>query len=124
LNVANTHIFVAKSILGTTAVWRQRTLAAHPTDKRNAHASELLELLSSEPATSVPAEISGRLNGYSDEEFGRVAVLVSRQVGFRIFPGSLTAFVQEVMNRIDENRAEIDADFPSTVKREATHDLR
>lgn len=112
--MANTHIFVAKSILGTTAVWRQRTLAAHPTDKRNAHASELLELLSAEPATSVAAEIGAKLNGYSNEEFGRVAMLASRQIGFRIFPGSLTAFVQQVMNRIDDSRAEIDAVFPST----------
>jgi len=113
LNVANTHVFVAKSILGTTAVWRQRTLAAHPADKRNAHASELLELLSAQPATSVSAEVGAKLNGYSDEEFGRVAMLVSRQIGFRIFPGSLAAFVQEVMNRIDESRAEIDAAFPA-----------
>ena len=121
--MANTHIYVAKSILGTTAMWRQRMLAAHPDDKRNARASELLELLSAEPATNIPAAIVAKLDDYSDLEFGRVAMVVSRQVGFRIFPGSLLAFIQEVMVRIDEGRAEIDAAFPSPTW-EATHDHR
>ena len=111
--MANTHIYVAKSILGTTAMWRQLMLTAHPDDKRNARASELLELLSAEPATNIPTMIVTKLDGYLDSEFGRVAMVVSRQVGFRIFPGSLLAFIQEVTNRIDENWAEIDAAFPS-----------
>ena len=50
--MAISHVLVAKSILGTPAVWRQHILAAHPTDKRNTRASELLELLSTEPTAS------------------------------------------------------------------------
>jgi hypothetical protein len=116
--MAISHVLVAKSILGTAAVWRQHILAAHPTDKRNTRASELLELLSAEPTASVPSEVVARLDGYSDSEFNRVAMLAARQVAFRVFPASLVAFLQEVMTRIDESRAEIDAAFPST-KREA-----
>ena len=41
-------------------------------------------------------------------------MLAARQVAFRVFPGSLVAFLQEVMTRINEARAEIDAIFPST----------
>ena len=98
-------------------------LTAHPDDKRNARASELLELLSAEPAINISAETVTKLDGYSDSEFGRVAMVVSRQIGFRIFPGSLIAFLQEVTARLDESRAEIDAAFPSS-KREAAHDHR
>jgi hypothetical protein len=121
--MAISHVLISKSIAGATAVWRQRTLAAHPDDKRNTRASELLELISAEPTASIPADIVARLDRYSDSEFNRVAMEVSRQVGFRIFPGSLLAFIAEVMNRIDESRAEIDAAFPST-NREAAHDSR
>ena len=117
--MAISHILVAKSILGTAAVWRQHILKTHPSDKRN----ELLELLSAEPTASVPAEILSKLDGYLETEFNRVAMLAARQVAFRVFPASLVAFLQEVMNRIDESRAEIDAVFPST-RREAPHDLR
>ena len=111
--MAISHVLISKSITGATAVWRQRTLAAHPDDKRNTRASELLELISAEPTSGIPADVVAKLDGYSDSEFNRVAMLVSRQVGFRFFPGTLLAFIQEVMARIDESRAEIDAAFPS-----------
>ena len=115
--MAISHILVAKSILGTAAVWRQYMPAAHPNDKRNARASKLRELLSAEPVANIPGEIITKLDGYCILSC-RVAMQTGRQVGFRIFSGSLVAFLQEVMNRIDESWQELDRIFPSSTKQE------
>jgi hypothetical protein len=105
------HILIAKSILGMTAEWRKRVLITHPTDQRNAVAAELLERLAAEPTGSVLADVASKLEGYSDTELSRQAQLVAKLVGFRFFPGTLTSFIDEVIHRIDQSRAEWESTF-------------
>jgi hypothetical protein len=109
--MSNNHILICKSILGATAEWRRRVLLTHPSDHRNTTAAELLEHLSVEPVSAVPADLATQLDNYSDTELSREAKLAAKLVGFKSFPGTLSSFVTEVIDRIDQNRLEWESAF-------------
>ena len=112
----STHVLIAKSVLTTTAAWRERVYITHPNDDRNPIARQLLERIAADPVGSVPAETIEHLSDYSENEFATHAMATARAVGFRIFAGSLMAFLIEVMRAIDKARAEIDAEFSGGAK--------
>ena len=105
------YILIAKSVLGAQAAWRERVALSYVEDNRNIMAAELLKRLSDEPVENVTAEIADALQGYSDSELSVSARQVAKLVGFQIFPGSLTGFIQAVTKRIDQNRAEWEKAF-------------
>jgi hypothetical protein len=116
--MATTHIYVAKSVLGSAAEWRRRLVNKYPDDNRNRHAALLLDRLAAEHTDTVPAAISNQLDAFGSKHFSTIAIAIARAIGFTLHPVSLLGFVEEVLDRLLECQAEIDAAFPSIAKQE------
>jgi hypothetical protein len=101
--MSTNHVLIIKSILTSSAAWRARVAQEFPGDARNAVAKGLLENLA---ADTMPEEIIGRIDHYSDSEVAREATTAAKLVGFRSFPNTLSSFANDVIDRIEISRAE------------------
>jgi hypothetical protein len=101
--MSTTHVSIITSILTSSAAWRSRVAQEFPGDARNAVAKGLLENLA---ADTLPEEIIGRFDRYSDGEIARETTTAAKMVGFRNFPNSLSSFADDIINRIEISRKE------------------
>jgi hypothetical protein len=99
----STNLLILRSILISSASWRDKVIATYPADLRNVIAKNLLEKLA---ADTVPEEVLAALDGFTDHEIQRETMAAAKNVGFKLFPGTLASFVSEVVERIKGSRAE------------------
>jgi hypothetical protein len=98
----STNILIIKSIVATSAAWRARVAQEYPGDARNVVAQELLKKIAADNVTDDGTAI----DRYSNSEIAREATAVAKLVGFRIFPETLAAFVNDVIKRVETARTE------------------
>jgi hypothetical protein len=97
------HLLVIQSILASSASWRAKVTKTYQEDHRNTIAKHMLEQLATQ---AVSEEVLAALDGFSDHEIQRETMAVAKAVGFKSFPGTLSSFVNEVIERIEAARAE------------------
>ena len=93
---AQAKIFAVQCIISSTANWRELTATKFPNDLRNARAAALLRAIASEFAEALPDELVARLATFPS--LSGPARDVAEGVGFRRFPESFAAFLEEVID--------------------------
>jgi hypothetical protein len=92
---AQAKIFAVQCIISSTAAWRDLTATKFPNDLRNARAAALLRALASESVEHLPEELVAKVATFPS--LSRPARDVAEGVGFRRFPESFAAFLEEVI---------------------------
>jgi hypothetical protein len=106
--MSSNHILIVKAVLASSAAWRSKVIKTFADDERNVIAKNLLEKLATD---DVPDEIIASLENYTDHEIQRETMAAAKNVGFKLFPGTLSSFVEEVIERIKGSRAEWQSAF-------------
>ena len=99
---AQAKIFAVQCIISSTANWREITAEKFPNDLRNARAAALLRAIASEPSEALPEELVARVATFPS--LSRPAREVAEGVGFRRFPESFAAFLEEVLEHVGGGR--------------------
>ena len=99
---AQAKIFAIQCVISSTANWRDLTAAKFPNDLRNARAAALLRAIASEPAETLPEELVARVATFPS--LSKPAGEVAEGVGFRRFPESFAAFLEEVLDHVGGGR--------------------
>jgi hypothetical protein len=93
---AQAKIFAVQCIVSSTANWRELTAAKFPNDPRNARAAALLQAIAAEPAEILPEELVAKVATFPS--LSKPARAIAEAVGFRCFPESFAAFLEDVVN--------------------------
>ena len=99
---AQAKIYSIQCIISSTANWRELTAAKFPNDLRNERAAALLRTIASEPAETLPDELIAKVATF--RSLSRPAREVAEGVGFRRFPESFAAFLEEVLEIAEGGR--------------------
>jgi hypothetical protein len=86
-------ILAVRTIIASTANWRQAMADKYATDIRNEHAAQLLESLAGETPT-LPEHLVAEMA--TCHRLGELVKDTARRVGFSLFPASLIDFLHLV----------------------------
>lgn len=88
-----------------TADWRRSKAAEFPNDQRNTEAAIILERLASEISAIHGSDLHRRLSQLAEDgNFSETLSTLLRLVGFRLFPNSADAFIDELVYALDQGR--------------------
>ena len=93
---ARAKIYAVQCVISSTANWRELTATKFPNDLRNARSAALLRAIASEPTEALPEELVAKVAAFPS--LSKPAREVAEGVGFRRFPESFAAFLEEVLD--------------------------
>jgi hypothetical protein len=99
---AQAKIFAIQCVVSSTANWRELTAEKFPNDMRNVRAAALLRAIASEPSETLTEELVAKVAAFPS--LSKPARDVAEGVGFRRFPESFAAFLEEVIDHAGGER--------------------
>lgn len=100
---AQAKIYAIQCVITSVANWRETTAEKFPDDPRNFQAAGLLRAIAAERADTLPAELIAKLAALTGSTTAPAREL-AQKVGFKEFPDSLTAFVEELLKSVGGGR--------------------